>query len=188
MRERIDIVTAELHKVAADAQERFGGLSAGQLNWKPDAESWSIAQCFDHLIVIHSLYFPVLQRLATGEFRPSPWERISPFSGIFGRFLIRSMRPENLKKTKTSAKAQPSTSEIGGEVISRFAAHQDDLIDHLRKLPHDIDPTATIIASPLMGLITYSLDDTFTILCVHCQRHLGQAKRVAELKHFPENC
>lgn len=185
MDERIQTITSELSKVADDARESFGDLTVEQLNWKPAENSWSVGQCFDHLITTHSLYFPLFEAMEKGRLTPSFWERYSPFSGFFGRFLIRSMRPENPKKMKTTSKAQPSASKIDGGIIDRFNEHQDKMIEHLRRLPNDIDPAKTIITSPLMGLVTYSLDDTFTILVVHGQRHYGQATRVMEAEGFP---
>ena len=47
---RIAGITKDLSEVAADAHEHFGPLSAEQLNWKTAEESWSVAQCLDHLI------------------------------------------------------------------------------------------------------------------------------------------
>jgi hypothetical protein len=185
MKADISTTCSDLQKVADDALSTFGSLTVGQLNWKPAEKSWSVAQCFDHLITTHSLYLPLFEQLEKGNVKETFWERNSPFSGFFGRFLIRSMRPENLKKMKTTAKAQPSASEIDGRIIERFAEHQSELIDHLQKLPAEIDPGKLIITSPLLGFVTYSLDDTFTILTVHCQRHFGQAKRVIEAKGFP---
>jgi len=137
------------------------------------------------LITTHSLYFPLFERMANGEVKSTFWGKASPFSGFFGRFLIKSMRPENTKKMKTTSKAEPSISAIDGDIIGRFSEHQHQMIEHLQKLPTDIDPAKTIITSPLMGLVTYSLDDCFTVLEVHCQRHFGQAKRVTETDGFP---
>lgn len=185
MNERIEQVTAELQASADEARSAFGSLSGGQLNWKPSPKTWSIAQCFDHLITIHSLYFPLFERLAGDGYKPALWEKVSPLSGFFGRFLIKSMRPENPKKMKTSAKAEPSKSEIGSDIIQRYAEHQRQLIEHLKSIPAGIDPVRTIVTSPLLGAVTYSLDDTYTILAVHCQRHLGQATRVMETEGFP---
>ena len=175
-----------MSKLAAEAKEHFGGLSGQQLNWNPVENSWSVGQCFDHLITTHSLYFPLFQQLEKGNIRPSFWKRHSPLSGFFGRILIRSLRPENEKKMKTTAKAQPSGSEIDGRIVEHFCKHQAQLIDHLRKIPADIDAAKTVIASPLLRLVTYSLNDCFTILIVHGQRHFGQARRVMETEGFPE--
>ncbi|HTH36748.1 MAG TPA: DinB family protein [Pyrinomonadaceae bacterium] len=178
-------ICSELQRVADEARSTFGSLSAVQLNWKSAEKAWSIAQCFDHLITTHSLYFPLFERLANGDVAPTFWERNSPLSGFFGRFLIKSLRPENTKKRKTTAKAEPSKSEIGGDIIQRYVEHQRQMIEHLESVPTNIDPMRTIVTSPLLGVVTYSLDDTYTILAVHSQRHLGQAERVLETEEFP---
>lgn len=185
MEKRILEVTSTLSKLAIEAKNHFGKLLPAQLNWKPTERSWSVAQCFDHLITTHSLYFPLFQKLESGTVTPSFWERNSPFSGFFGRSLIRSLSPENQKKMKTSSKAQPSVSEIDGRIIEHYCKHQDQLVNHLQKIPLDINPVKTIVTSPLLGFITYSLDDCFTILVVHGQRHFGQAKRVMDMDRFP---
>jgi len=174
-----------LQRVADDTKATFGAFSPRQLNWKPGSKSWSVAQCFDHLIRIHSLYLPLFERLASGDPKMSVWEKISPLSGFFGRFLIKSLDPANLKKMKTTAKAFPSESEIGGDIIARFGAHQSELTDRIQKLPADLDPTRTIVTSPLFGIVTYTLADTLTILDVHCRRHYDQALRVTKTEGFP---
>jgi hypothetical protein len=185
MTERLQQTANELHRVAREASDTFGSLSAEQLNWRPAAKKWSIAQCFDHLITTHSLYFPLFERLAGGDAKATFWQKVSPLSGFFGSFLIRNLDPANVKPMKTTSKAVPSTSEIDVDIIGRFDAHQQQIIDALEKLPDDIDPKGTIITSPLMSLVTYSLDDTFTILTHHCRRHFNQAKRVMETPGFP---
>jgi len=185
MSDRTETVISELSQTAIDAKDALGGLSAAQLNWKPAEKGWSIAQCLDHLITTHSLYFPLFERLATGEMTPTFWEKNSPLSGYFGKFLIKSLRPENQKKSKTTLKASPSSSEIGGDIVDRYCEHQAQLIDHLKKIPDSIDPIKTVVTSPLMGFVTYSLDDCYSILAVHGPRHIGQAKRVTEAEGFP---
>lgn len=185
MGDEVENAKRELAAVADEAKAVFGSLTAEQLNWKPAEKAWSIAQCFDHLITTHGLYFPLFEKLAAEGAKPTFLERASPFSGFFGRFLIKSMRPENQKKMKTTAKAEPSKSEIGGDIIERFAEHQRQIIERIERIPSSIDPAKTIITSPLLSIVTYSLADTYTILSVHCQRHLGQAKRVMEAERFP---
>jgi hypothetical protein len=186
MGKTIDQVCFELETTADEVEGAFGNLSAVQLNWKPSQKSWSIAQCLEHLIVLHSLYFPIFERLENGSAKASFWEKASPLSGFFGRFLIRSLRPENQTKVKTRPKAFPSASEIDGGIVERFVKHQHEMIDRLKGLPTRVDPSKTIITSPLMGFVTYSLEDTFTILVIHCQRHFLQAKNVMHVTGFPK--
>jgi len=185
MDERITNITTDISKVAADVRISFGNLSPAQLNWKPDDKSWSVAQCLDHLITTHRQYFPLFKKMAAGDAKPTFWEKASPLSGFFGRFLIKSLDPSNLKKMKAPGKAQPSTSEISGDIVDRFCEHQHQVIEHLHNIGSDVDPDTTIITSPLIGFVTYSLEDCFKILVVHCQRHIGQAQRVTENGKFP---
>ena len=178
-------ITSSLKRVADDAREAFGSLSAEQLNWRPSEKSWSVAQCFDHLITTHSLYFPIFERLTFGSYRRSAWAGISPFSGFFGRFLVRSLDPGNVKPMKTTGKARPSSSDIGSDIIDRFGGHQEKLAAHISLIPGEIDSAKTVITSPLMSFVTYSLADALELIDVHCKRHFGQARRVTESTGFP---
>lgn len=185
MSNRIDHMVTDLEHVTRSSEAAFRRLSKEQLNWKPSSESWSIGQCLDHLITINRLYFPLFESLTTGQTRPTLWERHSPLSGFLGKTLIRSLSPEQSKKTKTSPKAEPSVSVIDAEIVDRFVQHQTELIGHLRAIPQSVDLKRTIITSPLLRWVTYSLDDCMTILVVHEKRHFLQAQRVMEAAGFP---
>ncbi|QQS32440.1 MAG: DinB family protein [Acidobacteriota bacterium] len=185
MQSEISNIIKDLRQVAAEAAAEFGSMTAEELNWKPDAKGWSIAQCFDHLITTHGLYFDDLDRLARGDTKMSFWERNSPFSGFFGKFLIRSLDPKNTKKMKTTAKAVPSQSAIAADIIERFVLHQDELGEHIERAVEKTDPKKQIVTSPLMGFVTYSLADALTFIPMHCRRHYDQAKRVAAAENFP---
>lgn len=186
MSEMIDKACSDLAAVADDAKAIFGDMTVEPLNWKPSEKEWSIAQCFDHLIVTHSLYFAECEKVSTGGYKPTFWQKVSPLSGFFGRFLIKSLDPRNTKKMKTTAKAFPSASEIGGDIIERFVEHQRQMIETVQKFPATLDLEKTIVTSPLLGFVTYSLADTLTFLPMHCRRHFDQAKRVTENAGFPK--
>jgi len=183
----IEEIVNELEEVTRRTRGLFGNLSTEQLNWKPTTGSWSIAQCLDHLITINQLYFPLLQSMRTGRVTPTFAERYSPMSGFFGKVLIRTLSPEYSKKTETSQKAEPWMSEIDRGIIDRFAEHQATLMEHLQRMPPSLDRSRTVITSPLLRWVTYSLDDCLTILAVHEKRHLLQAKRVMEADTFPRS-
>ena len=184
MNEQVKTAISDLQQNAGDVKAEFSGLNVDQLNWRPTEKSWSVAQCLDHLIVTHSMYFPIFEKIAAGEYKATLWQKISPLSGFFGRFLVKSLDPNNLKPIKTASKAYPSSSEIDAGIIDRFVLHQKEMIKSLKKLPDGID-TSVIVTSPLMGLVTYSLADTLTFVPMHCRRHFLQAKRVAETPGFP---
>ena len=52
--------TSQLDKITEHFVADFGSLSAEQLNWKPNSQTWSIAQNIDHLIVVNQTYYPIL--------------------------------------------------------------------------------------------------------------------------------
>ena len=184
MSDRVDQTIRELERVTQRVVEEFGSLSTSQLNWKSSPKSWSVGQCLDHLIVINGLYFPLFASLREGQRTTSSWERHSPFSALLGRLLIKTLSPGYRRKVKANAKAEPSTSEIDHDIVHRFTQHQAELVTHLRGLS-GLDGRATIITSPLLGWVTYSLDDCVTIVSVHEQRHVDQAERVLRAAGFP---
>lgn len=175
--DRVSNLTTTLSQVSDDARSVFGALTADELNWTHDPKSWSVAQCFDHLIKTHSKYFPIFERLAGGDLRRTWWERRSPLSGFFGRFFISILDPANLKRRRTTPNAYPSSSAIGADIIERFAAHQAEMIGRVRRLPPALDPDI-IVTSPLFAVVTYRLDDVLVFLALHCRRHFEQARRV----------
>ena len=121
MDERISNLTSELRKVAVDAEETFGVLTAEQLNWKPAENSWSVGQCFDHLIKTNHKFYPEFEKLAAGTRTNSFWENWSPFSGWAGRFLINAVS-EDSKKAKAPSQRIVPPSEIASDIVERFAA------------------------------------------------------------------
>src|SRR5215467_10225201 len=101
-------------------QSQLSNISQQQLNWKSLPGSWSIAQCLDHLVISHSVYFPALKKITEGVYRMSFWERYSPFSHICGRALINQLQEQPKKKFIAPKIIRPSMSEINEDIIDRY--------------------------------------------------------------------
>lgn len=179
-----DELQSELEAIAGDAQARFGSSSATQLNWKPAATRWSIAQCLDHLIVINGEYEPIFEAIVAGRKKSRLLERIPGLPGWMGRMMVRSLSPGAPRKLQAPKTAVPAASGIDPQIVTRFVAHQRELQSRLRQM-EAFDPARTIITSPFLALIPYSLLDTFRILVAHERRHLEQALRVMDDPRFP---
>jgi hypothetical protein len=180
----IDGLVAELEAVAEEASKVFGGLSAAQLNWKPSAEQWSVGQCFDHLIVTNSTYFPVMERVAAGTFKSDLWARVSPFSGFFGRYILGALDPLKGRKIKAPRAFLPAESDVDADVIGRFEGNLSEVAARMRAT-EGVDLRRTVIASPAMALVTYSLFDAYRIFVAHARSHFEQARRVTRAEGFP---
>ena len=174
----------EAEKIKEQAREAFGRFSSAQLNWKPAAEQWSIGQCLDHLILTNRPYFPVFERIAAGQQKRTPWQRVPLLPAIFGRLVINAVSPKSARKVKARQGFIPSSSAVDGQIVNQFTQHQEELM-RLMRATEGLPLEKIIIASPVSSLVTYSLMDGYRIIVTHERRHFLQAERVVASKGFP---
>ena len=174
---RIDALTRE-------AKESFGSLSAGQLNWKPDGETWSVGQCIDHLITSNNVYFEKIAPATEGVHRPNVWARLPLLPAVVGFMLRKAVDPSSAKRMKTFAVFEPHRSDIPESVVRDFEDNQE----RLKKLIRDtdgLDRDSVVISSPVSERVPVRLSDAFEVLALHERRHFNQALRVTGLAAFP---
>lgn len=177
-------VEAELAATARDAEALFGNLDERQLNWQRDATSWSVAQCFDHLLKINREMFQAIDAAVGGSRPPTVWQRLPVLPRIFGSMLIKSQMPEAKRKFTAPPKAVPAASRIDPRIIERFVAHQDEAAARVRSLDGR-DLARIIMVSPFAWFITYSVLDGCRLIATHERRHFEQARRVTLEPGFP---
>ena len=180
----VEGLVRELEAVGREAREVFGRLSAAQLNWKQSAERWSVGQCFDHLITTNRSFFPDMERVASGKHQNTLWANVSPFSGFFARYILGALDPVKGRKIKAPRAFLPAESGVDAEVIGRFEGNLSEVSARMRATG-GVDLRRTVISSPAMGLVTYSLLDAYRIFVAHARSHFGQARRVTEAEGFP---
>jgi hypothetical protein len=184
MTRELDNLVSEVRMITDDARASFGKLSAEQLNWKPKAERWSVAQCFDHLLTSNKGYLPIIESVRSGQRKTRFLERLPVLPGLAGKLLIKSLDPASTRKIKAPKNFEPAESNISPSVIDDFAAQQEQVIEGMRSTGH-LDLEKIVITSPAVSAVTYSLMDAYRIIVVHEQRHLQQAKRVTAEHGFP---
>lgn len=146
-------------------------------------DGWSVAQCLDHLIKSNEAFLPEFDKLATGKRANTFWENWSPFTGFVGSFLIKSLKDDS-KKYKAPAKSIVPPSTIEGNIVRGF----EENIGVLKKCLDDCaeaDREKPVMTSPFLSVMTYKLDDAYTMLIEHGERHIRQARRVMEAEGFP---
>jgi hypothetical protein len=171
------------NNVANDAKTTFGHLTPSQLNWKPSAERWSVAQCFEHLLTSNKGYLPIIDNVLAG-YKRTFWQSMPVLPGLMGKLLVKSMDPASTRKVKAPKRFQPAQSDISGSVINDFVDLQKQLVDKMKATEH-LDLEKIVISSPITAVVTYSLMDAYRLIVVHEQRHFQQAKRVTEETGFP---
>lgn len=176
MNGELENLTSELQKISDDAQSKFGNLSLEQINWRPGAESWSVGQCFEHLIKTNELFYGELDKMADGTRKNSFWESWSPLTSFGGKILIKSLKSD-ARKFKAPSQAIVPPSEVEANVIEQFSKHQAEMIDKIKRT-ESVDWRKTVITSPFMKLMTYSFADGLQVVVEHEKRHFRQAERV----------
>lgn len=180
----VDRLVDDVRMIADDARASFGKLSAEQLNWKPSAERWSVAQCLDHLLTSTNGYFPIIESVRSGQRKTSFLERLPVLPGLAGKLLIKSLDPASTRKIKAPKKFEPAQSNISVSIIDDFVAQQEQVIEGMKSTSH-LNLEKIVITSPAVSAVTYSLMDAYRIIVVHEQRHVQQAKRVTAEPAFP---
>ena len=178
-------IISEIKQISSDAQQTFGNLSAEQLNFKPSAKSWSIAQCFEHLIVTNNLYFPNIQKVIDGTHHNNFFSKIPFGVDLIGALMKNSLNPNQKRKMKTFKVFEPAKSDIPIKIIDDFAENNCKLISMIEAVK-DFDIHKIKIAEPLSIALNLRLDAAFEILAMHEKRHFNQAKRVLEMQNFPK--
>ena len=184
MNDELSKLIIETVTIAENVKKQFGDLDAEQLNWKPSAESWSIGQCLDHLIVTNETEFPAIERIIKGEHKNSFWSKVPFLTDFFGRFVLKAVEPTNTKKTKNPKVFSPSASDVDANIVNRFVEHQHKVAE-LMRATKDLDLTKIVITSPVAAFVTYRLSDAYKIVVLHEWRHFRQAERVMQAEGFP---
>lgn len=186
----MDVRTADLatliaaaNNIAAETKTTFGPLTVSQLNWKPSADRWSVAQCFEHLLTSNKGYFRVIEDVLAGR-KQTLWQSVPVLPGLAGKLLIKSLDPAATRKLKSPKSFQPAGSDISGSVINDFIEQQGRIVEKMKATEH-LNLEKIVISSPALAVITYSLMDAYRIIVVHEQRHFQQARRVTEEPGFP---
>lgn len=172
--------TNQINETTEGFVKNFDSLTPEQLNWKPNANTWSIAQNIDHLIVINETYFPILADLKAGTYKRPFMAKLGFMVSFFGKTVLNAVQADRKKKIKTFPIWEPTTSHISSDIIDRFVKHQTALQQQIKASDYLVKK-GTVIASPANKNIVYTLETAFDIIVTHEQRHLAQAKEVLEM-------
>lgn len=164
----------KLDELTQEFRERFGDLPADELNRKPNAQTWSIAENIQHLISVNESYFPVVEQLSAGKYKLPFLARFSFFVNFMGNTILKSVSPDRRKKIRTFPMWEPAAADIPGDIVADFGRHQAKLKTVI-SASEELLQKGTIISSPANRNIVYTLAKAFEIMIAHEERHLNQA-------------
>lgn len=159
----------------------FDSLTKEQITWKPDPNTWSIAECIEHLIVTDSQYIPNLtDALERAEGKRGGGDA-SYRPGFFAKKFINAAGENGKLKLKAPTKFRPDQAGHGGDAGAggRFIAGQENLRGLIRRAD-GLNINRTKLPSPISPLFRFSIGEAFTLMISHQKRHLAQAERMEE--------
>ena len=180
----LETVTSETEKNNDAARTLASALTEAQVNWKPSADQWSIAQCLEHLAVAtkeFEKYFPVALENARKKWPVTRPPAYKP--SLIGGWLAKQVSPEARRRATAPKIFRPDSSNISG-ALEMFVKQHEGFLEYVRGST-GVDYNKARLRSPVTPLIRYSLADAFVITVLHGQRHLAQARRVREMPEFP---
>jgi len=172
----IELFLFEAPELKTAVSNDFGELDENQLNHKPSPDKWSIGECIDHLIVSHDQY---IKKIRNVNIEKIPFGKDStPYKeSIFGKLIIKSIVPENRKKTKTFKVFYPTHKFIKTSVVDDYSRSIDEFIKLAEKFK-GYDLNKIRIGSPVSSIIRLNLGDAFLLHLSHDKRHINQANKV----------
>lgn len=179
----IEDVEKELSEATQRAWTLVQSTDGRLFTVRPNASSWSAAECISHLSISSEMFLPVLQKaLDDARKRGLTLKKKGLRMDLIGRVLRWFLEPPIRQRVKTQARFVPRSVRAKAEAFGEFANLQSKLAEQLAAA-RDLDLTRVKIVSPFDKRVKYNVYSAFRILVAHQRRHLWQAEQaVAALR------
>lgn len=174
----------QLAAAKTDAADLVKGLEYEQFNWRPNPQSWSIAECLLHLNMIGDRYAHVLETtLAEARARGTVGQ--GPFGyGMFGKWLLSNTEPPPKRKSKAPRSFRPTDDQPIRAVLPTFL-HLQEQLALLIEQANGLHLERVKVPVPGMSPLKFNLHVTMACIAAHQRRHLWQARQVRNNPSFP---
>jgi hypothetical protein len=164
----------EITRENLNSVENLKKQSLDFLNWRQNAETWSVLECIEHLNKYGDFYIPeIANKIETAQHKNSEIFK----SNWLGKYFSKSVSyNEDLNKMKTFKSMNPLNSDLNIKTLEKFINQQHQTIELLDRSKNvNLDKTKTAIS--ISKLIKLRLGDTFRVLIYHNKRHIKQAEK-----------
>lgn len=171
---------AQIEQIRRQTNDLVAGLTAEQLNRRPDPTRWSIAECLAHLNVTGGVYVPLMED-AIRKGRDGKLSGKGPFNrGLLARLLIWNAEPPPKFRMRAPKIILPPTSITDpAKVIADFMQLQDEWTRLLNECD-GLDLEKVKCKTPFPPLPPLRLCAPIPWMLAHQRRHLLQAEKVKE--------
>jgi len=149
------------------------------LKVQPDPDTWSVAQCIDHLntagwLLLRSMEKKIQRGRAEGPYGDPPFDY-----GFVSRWFVRVLKPSSGWTFDAPSVFEPEAPNTlyPNEVVDEFLALQKEFAAHV-DATEGLDLRRLRLSSPAIPLLRISLGAWFEATLAHERRHLEQARRI----------
>lgn len=175
-----DLLELEIDLDAAerDARRIITGLPTNLGSWHPEAGSWSVAECLEHIALSNRAYLAAMHVAAEQARSQNRLRRGPARPGLFGSMVVRSFEPGARTNVRPRAPREivPREAPPLDDAFAAFLASQDELRTFVRQHA-DLDLAGVTFPNPFIRGIRFSLATGLHLLTAHTRRHLEQARR-----------
>lgn len=186
MEDKIRFWQDNLQETTQDFLTLYTNLDLRTLNTRPAPGSWSAAEILQHLIQITQSYYPIVEQVRSGQYRPGWLWRRTFMTRFFGNFILQSSLPDHKRKVKTMHPWLPEETDYPLGIIQEYREERDRFKTFIGDCKDLLDK-GTIIHSPASKRVTYTLERGFDIIVAHEKRHLLQAQQTLALVMHEHN-
>lgn len=171
--------------ISAKTVEQMRSLSPEQLDWKLNDRTWSVGECLDHITNTTTAYMLNIENaLQTARDKEMTYSKPLK-AGLFARWFIKTVGPNSSMKLSAPGIFRPEAVERNESSVDAFLKMNDVLQQTIIEADN-WNVNKPKLASPLTGLIRFSIGEALWLQVAHTQRHLLQARRVTEHAEFPK--
>ncbi len=170
-------VAAEIEDISRRAERLVADAGSERLLRRPAPESWSAAECLEHLNISTRAFLPEWKRLCDDARRNGLVHTGKPFKTDFmGKALIWMLEPPPKMRFPTAANFVPVAIEHPDTVLPDFLACQRQILSAISGA-EGLALDRIRLASPFNQKVKYSVWSSFRLTAAHERRHLWQAER-----------
>jgi hypothetical protein len=166
----------QIQSTTRDAKKLVLGRNGADLTTRLEPNSWSVAECFDHLAQTTRAFLPaILDAVATA---PKLAASRPLRTGLLARLFIRNLEPPYRLRIKVLPQLKPQNHD--------FETAWLGFMDTQTRLSETIGSSAGLaideisIKSPVYARARYSVYGAFRILAAHQRRHLWQSRQICK--------
>ncbi len=173
-----DMAVKKLTNSQKEMLNALDGLSDAQLNYKPDAETWSLAEITEHLAITENMIFGMVTESLKTPADPSRRGEVKMTDEQILGFI-----EDRSTKIKTQEPMEP-TGQFGDfeSALEAFKDSREDHIDYIKDTDDDLrNHYAQFPFGTLDGL------QVVLFMAGHTDRHVQQMHELMSDVDFPEN-